>query len=145
MEHPQPVVHAAEDTAPMLGLDEIRLVRILPGSEDDPLSCEMQRFPTSPCPAYTALPYLGETRPSPKQYLSTRGNMKSQQISGLPFVIHAYPYRATTFFWIDAMCIAQDSVEERSRHILRMKDIYLPQLERGSGLPLTTVIKQWIL
>lgn len=109
---------------------EIRVVRIKPAPEDQPISCELNiiRLPipgedTVLLAAYDALSYCW-------------GNMKPDcQIScdSLAFPITSNLYLALAalrssvedrYVWVDAMCIDQQNIEERNQQVGQMLRIY---------------------
>ncbi|KAI8629525.1 heterokaryon incompatibility protein-domain-containing protein [Xylariaceae sp. FL1651] len=106
---------------------DIRLLKIVPGAVEDKIECVLDQVPLNAKPKFYALSYVwGDT-------LATKQIM----INGKPFAVTNNLYEAlhhfrqlshlgylNHYFWIDAICINQDDLDERSREVLRMNDIY---------------------
>jgi hypothetical protein len=125
MDDPHRVISAPGLSTPTSYLDEIRLVRILPGAEDEAISCVLQSFSLCSCPTYTALSYFcGD--PSITETVYVNGSQQ-EVMTNLASFLRCYRSAAdgaTELCWIDAICINQKDVAERNREMLRMKDIY---------------------
>jgi Heterokaryon incompatibility protein (HET) len=107
---------------------EIRVVTLHPGifSEEIRISLENVILSTDNRPDFEALSYVwGSTRnfvdvkvePHPDMTLSLTRNL----VTALPYL--RYPDKARVL-WVDALCIDQQSLIERSRQVERMGDIY---------------------
>ena len=123
---------------PLLG-SEIRLIRFGPGRWDDPIGCDLVYVLLDDRPKYVALSYVWGD-PTETQPISLNGkafNITSNLFSGLrrlrEIVSATDQNTAATFLtdklenfylWVDAVCINQDDVEEKSRQITRMGDVY---------------------
>jgi len=100
--------------------DQIRILKLLPGSDSDPVSCEFEIAPRESAPRYSALTYAWGTPPSTKKAITitkvvTNGTAVAcnQGLSVWPNLHSALvalrhgsvePQR----FWIDALCIDQE-------------------------------------
>ncbi|KAH7375593.1 hypothetical protein B0T11DRAFT_10810 [Plectosphaerella cucumerina] len=54
---PQPESQISPIEYKILGEDEIRLIKLLPGDRDEPLACQLERQQPPTCPPYDALSY----------------------------------------------------------------------------------------
>ncbi len=154
-------------------LEEIRLLRILPG--ESPLSCEIEHFSFDDCPPYLALSYTWGDPTTTRSLLLNGQEVRITENLG-SFLQHARPDAETSvdhwidtllaifcdhgentehnckpswkqwiyrlalrlivwlsnygrpdkpnYYWIDALCISQSDVTERSQQVSRMKEIY---------------------
>lgn len=109
--------------------DEIRLLRVEPG-DSDVISCQLHNVKLATNPDFWALSYVWGPREDPRTVL----------INGSPFLVtinlyHALvEYRrqflgkseknASTYIWIDAICINQDDLLEKAIQVPRMTYIY---------------------
>ncbi|TGJ85655.1 hypothetical protein E0Z10_g3126 [Xylaria hypoxylon] len=109
------------------GSQSIRLLQLLPGTQDD-ICCQLETHTLAECAGtYEALSYVWAPRGSPA-HPTTR-----IRVDDTPFLIHAN-LRAALFnlreakktrtLWVDALCIDQSNTEERSEQVSSMGDIY---------------------
>ncbi|KAH6888500.1 heterokaryon incompatibility protein-domain-containing protein [Thelonectria olida] len=114
---------------------EIRLLKILPGSER--VACEIRTFKVRDNPDYIALSYTWgpptqpfdqnaddvPSRPNPEidcngsHRISVRENLHA-------FLLRTRSTGSGNFFWIDAICINQGDKQERSAQVKLMSTIY---------------------
>ncbi|KAI1377774.1 HET-domain-containing protein [Hypoxylon crocopeplum] len=109
-----------------LGETEVRLLRIVPGTGT--VECLLHQMPLAEVKFFYALSYVwGDT-----------SHMQTIMLEGQPFlvtrnlyqVLHQFRQRPydlgypKDYFWVDAICINQDDLDERSCQIPRMMDIY---------------------
>ncbi|KAF9739538.1 heterokaryon incompatibility protein [Paraphaeosphaeria minitans] len=94
-------------------LDEIRLLRLLPGSDEDRLRCTLSIVSLDDRPHYEALSYvwgddLEDTFPISLggHTVQIRRNLHSA-LRGIRYL------DCERILWIDALCIDQENVEER--------------------------------
>ncbi|KAI1142325.1 HET-domain-containing protein [Hypoxylon sp. FL0543] len=121
--------------------DDIRLLRILPGTGD--IECLLHQMPLAEAKDFYALSYVwGDVT-----------EKKTIMLEGRPFQVTQSLYEALhqfreqpvddgypdEYFWVDAVCINQDDIEERSRQVSRMIDIY------NAGLVVTWLgpVREW--
>ncbi|CAJ2513608.1 Uu.00g017270.m01.CDS01 [Anthostomella pinea] len=107
----------------------IRLLQILPGEYHDQIECRLDCVPLSPEPYYYALSYVwgDASRTLP---LSLEG-IQFEVTINLYAALHQlrqlddgeYPY-TESYFWIDAICLNQNDLAEKSQHVPRMNEIY---------------------
>ncbi|KAF8533048.1 heterokaryon incompatibility protein-domain-containing protein [Trichophaea hybrida] len=103
--------------------DEIRLVILRQGNFSDSVQCDIKTASLSDVPQYTALSYTwgDPTKTAP---ISLEGHIFKATINLKDALLHLrYPSEDRTF-WIDAICINQGDLDERSKQVLRMRDIY---------------------
>lgn len=103
--------------------NELRLLSLKPGLFDDELQCTLRNVSLDENPEYHALSYTW----------GDPANTKPVFIDGCIFQITVNLYDALQHFrdpidvrtfWIDALCINQNDLLERSKQVLRMRDIY---------------------
>jgi hypothetical protein len=107
----------------------IRTVQLLPGSAEDPIRCLLKEVDLSPrnkCLNYQALSYVwgdpADTVPivvNEQEFQATRNlsdALRQLRQAGEAFVEQE--------IWIDAICINQTDIDEKSKQVPRMADIY---------------------
>ncbi|CAJ2502071.1 Uu.00g049240.m01.CDS01 [Anthostomella pinea] len=114
------------DTLPTSGIQKIRLIKILPHSDDScPVEAELTTHDVASAPHYTALSYTwGDVATFPIVLNRRLAHVRSNLLS---FMLGADP---ETLYWVDAICIDQQNIPERSEVVSRMKNIY----ERAQGI-----------
>jgi hypothetical protein len=104
---------------------EIRLVKLHPGRDADQITIELFIVGFESSPSYEALSYVWGSRDSDVTVF----------VNGTPFNVTANladalrclrPYEGSVdrVLWIDALCINQDSIAEKSVQVAMMGDIY---------------------
>lgn len=107
---------------------EIRLLILFPGKFTDDVRCMLQivSFTQDVIPEFEALSYAWGSTADPVNILI--GVEDPRELSVTPNLAVALPYlrdfRKPRIFWIDAICVNQRDLEERSRQVKRMGDIY---------------------
>ncbi|KAH7069437.1 heterokaryon incompatibility protein-domain-containing protein [Paraphoma chrysanthemicola] len=108
--------------------DEIRLVRLLPGTSSDDIQCELKVLELASAPSYIALSYVwgdaGFTRPIhvDGKLLQVRNNLFD-----FMSIYRNAEDDATgkeTWLWIDQLCIDQSNVQEKNHQVRLMSRIY---------------------
>jgi hypothetical protein len=106
-------------------LHEIRLFTLFPGATDEPIQIDLENasFDDKSLPAFTALSYTWGTIEFSGKIRVGDGmlGVTSNLAQLLPF------FRDITIpqvFWIDAICINQQDLNERSSQVKRMPDIH---------------------
>ncbi|KAI1481554.1 HET-domain-containing protein [Daldinia eschscholtzii] len=107
---------------------DIRLLRILPGSGTDDIECILHQIPLEEVFDFYALSYVwGDptdlfTIILENQFFEVTRNLFAalHQFRELPSGIGS----PEAYIWIDAICINQEDVDERSQQVQRMIDIY---------------------
>ncbi|KAI1288663.1 heterokaryon incompatibility protein-domain-containing protein [Xylaria venustula] len=104
-------------------LKELRLLYLLPGKPRDPIKCTLHTFPSDYAPKYEALSYIWGD-PNVKE---------SIRIDGSPFQVTVNLKDALARFrrrykhrilWVDAICIAQHDLREKSEQVPHMDRVY---------------------
>ena len=102
---------------------EVRLLRLLPGSWDEPLLCELNAVSLNDKPEFQGLSYVW----------GKSGIVKTVQLDGKPFQVSLNLWTALRrlrrlhderVIWADAACINQNDLEERSYQVALMGEIY---------------------
>jgi hypothetical protein len=104
--------------------DHIRILHLSPGSGQEPLLCEIEHAELAKKPSYEALSYVWGTGTA--SYRATVGSDKLLHIrpslyNALRDLRHAEESRA---LWVDAICINQSNVDEKSQQVALMCKIY---------------------
>jgi hypothetical protein len=114
--------------APPLLHNQIRLIRLLPGTWIDPIRCELYNIEHDTAQAkYQALSYVwGSTRVMRNILVNrTKFPVTVNLESALRHLReHNRHVSEEAMFWIDALCINQRDVEERTQQAQLMGDIY---------------------
>ncbi|KAH7389383.1 heterokaryon incompatibility protein-domain-containing protein [Phaeosphaeria sp. MPI-PUGE-AT-0046c] len=104
----------------------IRLLTLFPSSnEDDEIVCTLKEHDFDEAiPRFTALSYTWGSEEDPKSILLNgyRADVRSNLHAALTHIRHA---ESEIIFWIDALCINQQSIEERNQQVPLMRDIYM--------------------
>ncbi|CZR70285.1 uncharacterized protein PAC_20187 [Phialocephala subalpina] len=111
------------DYTPLQERDEIRLLSLLPGTEEDPLVCSLTHARRSENPPYEALSYMWGAE-SPKKKVILNGD---ERIIGenLWFALGYLRYTdRPRVMWVDAICINQENSMERCHQVSQMGKIY---------------------
>ena len=100
----------------------IRLLRVLPnGPGPDLLRCEMHHADVDS--TYTCLSYVWGP-PEPTHRIAINGKFLRVRQNLLDFLEQAARRYTKQLFWIDALCIDQDSVSERNHQVQQMGSIF---------------------
>jgi hypothetical protein len=117
---------------------EIRLIKILPGSWGDPISCELVYLLLDDRPKYVALSYAWGD-PTETQPVTLNGqvyHITKSLFTGLRRLRYMIPVAdedpetfitdklESFYLWADAICINQEDEGEKSTQVTRMSDIY---------------------
>jgi hypothetical protein len=106
-------------------LGEIRLLRLLHPSHVCVAECEIKHFRFGRAPPYTALSYCLGSPSRTNSILVNGGHLAiTQNLSS--YIEHATTRQSDEpprYLWIDAICINQADVVERSKQVLKMRQI----------------------
>ncbi|KAI5917082.1 HET-domain-containing protein [Camillea tinctor] len=116
-----------------LGDNDIRLLKIVPGKYDDQIECLLDQVPLDSDPHFYSISYAWGNASKTMPIL----------LEGRPFDITINLYAALhqmralenemeylyTYIWVDAICINQQDIEERSRQVPRIADIYAQSIQ----------------
>jgi hypothetical protein len=103
--------------------EEIRLLRLFPGSQSQTIRGELLAVSLHDRPCYKALSYVW----------GDASDKKSISLSGRPFIVTANLekalrslryYKKERLLWIDALCINQSDDKEKGQQIRKMRAIY---------------------
>ncbi|EXJ73264.1 uncharacterized protein A1O5_03024 [Cladophialophora psammophila CBS 110553] len=106
-----------------LSSEEIRVLKLLPGQLEDPLSCELQHVQLSSPPTYEALSYCWGDGSLTRSIISDGSEMKITETlySALCRMRHKDRPR---ILWADAICINQEDKDEKTCQVGFMTVIY---------------------
>jgi hypothetical protein len=108
---------------PLTGESEIRLLELLPGSDDAILKCQIIHTSLGEGPDYEALSYVwGETFETDQLLLNDHAFKVSTNLK-MSLQHLRYKNKRRTM-WIDAICINQNDTAERSQQVSKMHYIY---------------------
>ncbi|TGO61471.1 hypothetical protein BCON_0027g00600 [Botryotinia convoluta] len=108
------------------GLDEIRLLRILPSiSKDDVVCCRFIHTALHRAPNYRALSYTwGAKIFSESIIVNGKRLSASKNLIGALRRLRSQRENDESFLWVDAICIDQNNVPERNNQIAKMRTIF---------------------
>jgi hypothetical protein len=122
-----------------LGISEIRLVRFTKDSKTpDQVQLQLERFQIENVPSFVALSYVwGDSKDSHAVSINNRSfGVTKNLFQALAHIYDLLPYseqgireasdtgQDELFLWIDAICINQENVYEKSLQIPKMTKIY---------------------
>ncbi|KAJ8114391.1 hypothetical protein ONZ43_g4912 [Nemania bipapillata] len=102
---------------------EIRLLELYPGVFDDDINCSVRHVTLANTLEFTALSYTWGD-PKIRKPISVGGQTLEVTINLFDALRHLRSLQKTRTLWVDAVCINQEDLEERSKQVLRMRDIY---------------------
>jgi hypothetical protein len=103
--------------------NEIRLLDIRPGKFDAPIQCDMRHASLISNLDFTALSYTWGD-PKVRKPIKINGQSLDVTLNLYHALHHMRSLHEVRTFWIDAVCINQDDLDERAAQVLRMCDIY---------------------
>ncbi|KAF6824037.1 HET domain-containing protein [Colletotrichum musicola] len=109
-------------------IESTRFLRIASASRDtDPVVCSLVQIPLAERPRFAALSYMwGPETPTETVRVNGRQFEVRKNLAGaLRCLRRQMAGMSVGLFWIDALCINQADVEERSRQVRMMGQIYL--------------------
>jgi len=102
----------------------IRLLEIIQADDETaPIACTLRVIALQKSPKYTALSYVWGP-PTPARDILVNGKPSTVRENLWNFLHQARRDRRTCAFWIDAICIDQDSDPERTHQVSMMGKIY---------------------
>ena len=107
---------------------EIRVCVLQPGKLDDPISCILSIVSLNDSPCYEALSYVWGD-PSLTEQINTNGSTLAITKSLHTALQYLRKDSAPRVIWVDALCINQLDIHERSSQVGMMGDIYRQALE----------------
>lgn len=114
---------------PSLSTDtHIRLITLNPkasgASDTNDIRIELNQHPINECPKYTALSYTWGQRHRTKDVIVETSNRCIKVTENLHAALVHLRGRVPVTLWIDAICINQDDIQERSSQVRLMRHIY---------------------
>lgn len=100
-----------------------RVLDLLPGKDNDEIQCTLRPASLTEPPAYEALSYVWGTELS-KTQISCDSAHFTTTTALYKALRHMRSSTATRTLWIDALCINQSSLTERSSQVQIMRQIY---------------------
>ncbi|KAI1123816.1 heterokaryon incompatibility protein-domain-containing protein [Nemania abortiva] len=102
---------------------EIRIVKLLPNTFSAPVECELEHIILKPGADYEAVSYCwGDASITTPILLNGKSYPVTLNLfAGLKYLRREDSPRR---LWVDSLCINQQEIVERSREILKMRDIY---------------------
>lgn len=102
---------------------EIRLIQLLPGTDEEPIQCDLATYCLGNVPKYEALSYVWGS-PEETKSISISGYQHHATTNlYTSFKYLRYPTKAR-MLWVDAVCINQKDTLEKTRQVEMMGDIY---------------------
>ncbi|KAE9374876.1 HET-domain-containing protein, partial [Stipitochalara longipes BDJ] len=101
---------------------EIRLLHLQPGGQEDPIECDLIHSGQH-TESYEALSYMWGP-PSPCQAITVNGVACSVRQNLFAALQSLRNRREMRVLWVDALCINQDNIPERSAQVAMMSRIY---------------------
>jgi Heterokaryon incompatibility protein (HET) len=103
--------------------NEIRLLDLQPGKLHDDIRCHLHHATLTASLAFTALSYTWGN-PTVRKTICIDGDILEVTINLYDALQHMRDPKGIRTLWIDAVCINQADLNERSKQVLRMRDIY---------------------
>ncbi|PSN60755.1 hypothetical protein BS50DRAFT_578933 [Corynespora cassiicola Philippines] len=105
---------------------DIRLVYPLPCLDrEEPVMCRIKSFNLEEKPDYDALSYVwGDWMQHSLAKISGIGVMITQNLSEILKTIRAQEIGQISWLWIDALCIDQSNIRERSHQVMKLTQIF---------------------
>ena len=104
---------------------KIRLIELLPGREDEPISCIFHCYALgSPDLEFTALSYAWGDPESPKYKILINNHALNVCQNLWHFLKQNRQFNRYGLLWIDAISVNQSNINERNHQVALMRDIY---------------------
>lgn len=101
----------------------VRILKILPGSFDDPLVCELVSTDLDAAPSYKALSYVWGDH-GKVESITCSGFQREVTVNLFEGLRRMRGLDRVETTWADAICINQTDKHEKSSHVNQMADIY---------------------
>lgn len=102
---------------------QIRLLRLLPGSDDQVIKCKCVIHSPKGSGSYEAVSYVWGS-PTPTESIYLNGYEASITLNLWTLLKHFRKLKEGQLLWIDALCINQDDASEKNQQVSLMADIY---------------------
>lgn len=103
--------------------DEIRLLELYSGDFGEDIKCSIRHVPLASTLEYTALSYTWGD-PKIRKAIVVDGQTLEVTVNLFDALRNLRSSQRTQTLWVDAVCINQGDLDERSKQVLRMRDIY---------------------
>tara|TARA_R110002003_G_scaffold502_6_gene20089 strand:+ start:3620 stop:5680 length:2061 start_codon:yes stop_codon:yes gene_type:complete len=100
-----------------------RLLEILQGEAEQHVVCELTTWPMDNAPSYYALSYTWGNQDD-IACITLNGADLDVRVNCAYVLQQAYTSKASKYFWIDAICIDQGTVEEKNHQVAIMGEVY---------------------
>lgn len=108
---------------PLPSQSSIRLITLHPGDFNDPIRCTLEVFELASIPPYEAISYVwGDPTPRNRIRCNGRPYLIGNNVNDV--IRNVRLKDEIRVIWIDALCINQANLGERSHQVLLMRDIY---------------------
>lgn len=101
----------------------IRLLEILEGQFDTHVICEVSEWPVDEAPAYYAISYTWGD-PEATTEITVNGKRMTVRQNCEYVLQQAFASKRSRYFWVDAICIDQQSTNEKNHQVAMMGQIY---------------------
>jgi Heterokaryon incompatibility protein (HET) len=108
---------------PLIHEDSIRLLRIHPAIEEEPIVCSLEHTVFGVNKHYYALSYTWGP-PSPTDNVVIEGRKFEVRANLYSALLRFRSPDSSVYLWIDALCLNQDDIQERSCQVKGMRRIY---------------------
>ncbi|KAH7396766.1 heterokaryon incompatibility protein-domain-containing protein [Phaeosphaeria sp. MPI-PUGE-AT-0046c] len=119
-----PATQNAYVYSPMTSPTSVRFMKLLPGSGESPIDCEIFEARIEDHLPYIALSYSWGSQKDLRK-ISCSGTRSLEVTPNLYQALRhlRHPTELRTF-WIDALCVDQKNIQERNHQVAQMKQIY---------------------
>ncbi|KAI4932915.1 hypothetical protein J4E85_003318 [Alternaria conjuncta] len=100
-----------------------RLLHILRGDFGQHVECEISSWPIDDAPSYYAISYTWGD-PADMTKITVNGKPLAVRRNCEYVLQQAFVTKACQYYWVDAICIAQTSIQERNHQVGIMGKIY---------------------
>ncbi|ODM20286.1 hypothetical protein SI65_03339 [Aspergillus cristatus] len=103
--------------------EEIRVIALLPGGDSEPVKCRLIHVPIFGGLKYDALSYTWGVEPE-ESTIRLNELVLPVRLNLLQALLALRRRTETRFLWIDAICINQSDVDEKTREVQRLRQVY---------------------
>jgi len=108
---------------PLPSQSSVRLITLHPGDFKDPIRCTLEVFDFPSAPAYEAISYVwGDPRPRRRIRCNGRRFLVADNLGDA--IRNVRRKDEARVIWVDALCVNQLNLGERSHQVLLMREIY---------------------
>jgi hypothetical protein len=108
---------------PLPSSTSIRLLRLKPGNPADRIECELSTVELDEAPPYEAISYVWGD-PRTRRRILCNGKKFTCRANLFMALKNVRNHDGVRVLWVDALCINQNDVGERSKQVVLMKEIY---------------------